>query len=90
MFYIILKEIFYVILYQLSLGELKSQLQTEMQTLQKLQGNSGTDAVRRKHVTEIGRHQAWLEHEPEIVRVIEDILQTGNKNNIWVRYVDTR
>jgi len=75
---------------QLSLGELKSQLQMEMQTLQKLQGKIGTDAERRRHVTELGRHQAWLEHEPEIARVIEDILQAGNKNNIWVRYFYTR
>jgi hypothetical protein len=82
MFYIILNEIFCVVLYQLSLGELRAQLQTEMQTLQKLQGESGTAAERRRHVTEFGRHQAWLEHEPEIARVIEDILQTGKKNNI--------
>jgi hypothetical protein len=90
MLYVILNEIFCVVLYQLSLGELKSQLQTEMQTLQKLQGKSGTDEERRRHVTELGRHQAWLEHEPEVARVIEDILQTGNKNNIWVRYFYTR
>jgi hypothetical protein len=85
MFYIILKEIFYVTLYQLSLGDLKLQLQKEMETLQKLQGESGTDAERRKYVTAIGRHHAWLEHEPEIARVIENILNAGNKNNIWVR-----
>jgi hypothetical protein len=90
MFYIILNEIFCVVLYQLSLGELKSQLQREMQTLQKLQEKSGTDSERKRHVTELGRHQAWLEHEPEIARVIEDILQTGNKNDIWVRYFYTR
>jgi len=90
MFYIILNEIFCVVLYQLSLGVLKSQLQTEMQTLQKLQGKNGTDAEKRRHVTELGRHQAWLEHEPEIARVIGDILQGGNKNNMWVRYFYTR
>jgi len=89
MFYIILNEIFCIVLYQLSLGELKSQLQTEMQTLQKLQEKSGTDAERR-HVIELGRHQAWLEHEPEIARVIEDILQGGNKNNICLMYFYTR
>jgi len=61
-----------------------------MQTLQRLQGRSGTDAERRRDVTELGRHQAWLELEPEIARVIEDILQTGNKINIWVRHFYTR
>jgi hypothetical protein len=78
MFQIILTEIFCVIFYQLSLGELKLQLQTEMQILRKLQGKNGTDADRRKHVTELGRQQAWLKHEPEIVQVIKDILQRGN------------
>jgi hypothetical protein len=51
-----------------------------MQTLQKLQGQNGTNAERRKHVTELGRQQAWLEHEPEVIQIIEDILQRGNKN----------
>jgi hypothetical protein len=72
--------------YQLSLGELKLQLQTEMLTLQKLQGKSGTEAERRKHVTEFGRQKAWLEREPEIVQVIENILRKGNKNKTWMRY----
>jgi hypothetical protein len=85
-----LNEIFCVVLYQLSLGELKSQLEIEMQTLQNLQAKSGSDAERRRHVTELGRHQAWFEHEPEIARVIEDILQTGNKNYIGLRYFYTR
>ena len=90
MFHIILTEIFCIIIYQLSLEELKSQLQTEIQTLQKLQGKNGTDAERRKHVTELARQQAWLEHEPQIAHVIEDVLQRGNKNNICVRYFYTR
>jgi hypothetical protein len=67
----------------LSLEELQSQLQAETTTLETLQGKNVSETERRKRVTEIERQQAWLEHEPEIAKVIEDVLQTGNKKNIW-------
>jgi hypothetical protein len=69
-----------LIFYQLSLEELQSQLEAEMRTLEILQGKNGNEVERRKHVTELERQQAWLEHESEIAKVIEDVLQTGNKN----------
>jgi hypothetical protein len=69
-----------LIFYQLSLEELQSQLEAEMRTLETLQGKNGNEAERRKHVTELERRQAWLEHESEIAKVIEDVLQTGNTN----------
>jgi hypothetical protein len=72
-----------VIFYQLSLEELQSQLQAEMKTLETLQGRNVSETERRKRVTEFERQQAWLEHEPEVIKVIEDVLQTGNKKNIW-------
>jgi len=62
----------------LSLEELQSQLQAEMKTLETLQGKSGSEAERRKHVTELGRQQAWLERESDIVKVIKGVLQRGN------------
>jgi glucose-6-phosphate isomerase len=62
----------------LSLEELQSQLEAETRILQTLQGKNDNETERRKHVTELKRHQAWLEHEPEIAKVIEDVLQTGN------------
>jgi hypothetical protein len=67
-----------VIFYQLSLEELQSQLQVEIKTLETLKGKSGSEAERRKHVTELRREQVWLELEQEIAKVIEDVLQTGN------------
>jgi hypothetical protein len=67
----------------LSLEELQSQLAAETRTLETLQGKNGNEMERRKHVTELKRQQAWLEHEPEIAKLIEDVLQTGNKKNIW-------
>jgi hypothetical protein len=87
-FYILLShiipiEIHCVILYQLSLEELQSQLQAETKTLETLQGKIISEMARKKHVTELERQQAWLEHEPEIAKVIEDVLQTGKKKNIW-------
>lgn len=71
-----------VIFYQLSLEELQSQLEAETKTLETLQGKNVIEMERRKNVTELERQQAWLEHEPEIAKFIEDILQTGNKKNI--------
>jgi hypothetical protein len=67
----------------LSLEELQSQLQAETKTLETLQGKNVSEVVRMKHVTELERQQTWLEHEPEIAKVIEDVLQTGKKKNIW-------
>jgi hypothetical protein len=49
-----------------------------MKTLETLQGKSGSEAERRKHVTELGRQQAWLERESDIVKVIKGVLQRGN------------
>lgn len=71
-----------VIFYQLSIEELQSQLEAETKTLETLQGENIIEMERRKHVTELERQQAWLEHEPEVAKFIEDVLQTGNKKNI--------
>lgn len=74
-----------VTFYQLSLKELQSQLQVEMKSLETLKGNSGSEASRRKHVTELKREQMWLDREQEIAKVIEDVLHTGNSSEWRLR-----
>ncbi|XP_021926834.1 condensin complex subunit 1 isoform X2 [Zootermopsis nevadensis] len=75
---------------KLSLKELQSQLQVEMKSLETLKGKSGSEASRRKHVTELKREQMWLDREQEIAKVIEDVLHTGSSEDEPVTQILTQ